>query len=219
MHTINLNAGKSNKKETFCQWLKVITWRCNGDGIGSAHDIQDCFIRTQDDCTYVKGDRKRCVFWTDVNGSVFVLAGMPSDREIVIEDCDVIYPRHCSTKWNGGRIFSKRGKQQAAPGTTQVKILFKDIRITDKFQTLETFNLLSIDKDGRSGGYSGITFKNITSVKTPSTGDNKIIGHSGGPWSNITFDNVVLGGKRLSKVSDLGKIGENVTDLKFNTSD
>jgi hypothetical protein len=215
MHTINLNAGKSNKKETFCQWLKVITWRCNGDGIGSAQDIQDCFIRTQDDCTYVKGDRKRCVFWTDVNGSVFVLAGMPSDREIVIEDCDVIYPRHCSTKWNGGRIFSKRGKQQAAAGTTQVNILFKDIRITDKFQTLETFNLLSIDKDGKSGGYSGITFKNITSVKTPSTGDNKIIGHIGGPWSNITFDNVVLGGKRLSSASDLGKISENVTDLKF----
>lgn len=215
MHTINLNAAKSNKKETFCKWLKVITWRCNGDGIGSAHDIQDCFIRTQDDCTYVKGDRKRCVFWTDVNGSAFVLAGIPSDREIVIEDCDVIYPRHCSTQWNGGRIFSKRGPQQAAPGTTQVNVTFKNIRITDIFQTLETYNLLSIDKSGHSGGYSGINFQNITSVKTPFKGDNKIVGHSEGPWKDLTFNNVVLGNKKIEKMSDFGKIGENVTDFKF----
>ncbi len=215
MHTINLNASKSKEKETICKWLKVITWRCNGDGIGSAHEISDCFIRTQDDCTYVKGDRKRCVFWTDVNGSVFVLAGIPTERPIVIEDCDVIYPRHCSTKWNGGRIFSKRGPQQAAQGTTQVNVIFKDIRVSDKFQTLETFNLYSIDKAGKSGAYSGIVFKNISTAKTPSEGDNKIVGHSQGPWKDLTFDNVVLGNKKVEKMSDFGKIGENVTDLIF----
>jgi hypothetical protein len=215
MHSINLNGANAAQKETFCHWVKVITWRCNGDGIGSAHDIQDCFIRTQDDCTYVKGDRKRCVFWTDVNGAVFMLAGMPSDREIVIEDCDVIYPRHCSTQWNGGRVFAKRGPQQAKTGTTKVNVLFKDIRITDHFQTLETFYLSSKDKQGQSGGFSGITFQNITSVKKPTDGDNRIMGHVGGPWSDITFDNVVLGGKKIVKMSDFGVMGPYVTEVKF----
>ena len=220
-HTANLNSiktTKKNQKETFCHWLKVISRRSNGDGIGTAHDIQDCFIRTQDDCTYVKGDRKRCIFWTDVNGAAFILAGMPSatERDILIEDCDIIYPRHCSTSWAGGRVFSKREEQAPkVPGITQVNLKFKDIRITDKFQTLETFQLMSSGKDVKSGSYSGITFQNITSVKQPLPTDNKIVGWSGGPWSNITFDNVTLGTKKISSVSDFGQIGPYVTNLIF----
>ena len=92
---------------------------------------------------------------------------------------------------------------------------FKDIRISDKFQTLETYNLLSIDKNGKSGGFSGITFKNISTVRTPESGENIIVGHPGGPWENITFDNVVLGGKKIESVNDFGQIGENVTNIQF----
>lgn len=217
-HSINLNASRSPVKQTFCHWVKIISWRGNGDGIGTAHETYDCFIRTQDDCSYVKGDKKRCVFWSDVNGAAFVLAGMPaaSERSIVVEDCDVIYPRHCSTTWNGGRVFSKRAEQAPTEfGITNVNITFRDIRITDKFQTLETFHLKSKDGSKSSGGFSGITFQNITSVKTPAAGDNVIIGHSGGPWNDITFENVVLGGKRFKSVADFGQIGENVSNLKF----
>ena len=214
-YTINLNTARSTTKQTFCHWLKIITWKGNGDGIGTAHEVLDCFIRTQDDCCYVKGDRKRCVFWTDVNGSVFVLAGIPTERALVIEDCDIIYPRHCSTKWNGGRVFSKRAEQAAKSGTTKVDVTFRDIRISDKFQTLETFNLISKDGKKSSGGFSGITFKNITSVKTPSSTDNKIIGHTGGPWEDITFDNVVLGGNLIKSESDFGTMGPNVINLNF----
>ena len=217
-HSINLNASGSGAKQTFCHWVKIISWRGNGDGIGTAHETNDCFIRTQDDCSYVKGDKSRCVFWSDVNGAAFVLAGMPAatERSIVVEDCDVIYPRHCSTTWNGGRVFSKRAEQAPKDfGVTKVNVTFRNIRITDKFQTLETFHLKSKDGSKSSGGFSGIVFQNITSVKTPLSGENKIVGHSGGPWDDITFDNVVLGEKRFKSEADLGQIGDNVTNLKF----
>jgi len=32
-------------------WAKVISWRANGDGIGGYEPAEDCFIRTQDDCS------------------------------------------------------------------------------------------------------------------------------------------------------------------------
>jgi len=217
-HSINISPSNLTTKQTFCHWVKVISWRINGDGIGSAHETFDCFIRTQDDCSYVKGDKKRCVFWTDVNGAVFMLAGMPpaTQRSILIEDCDVIYARHCSTTWAGGRVFSKRAEQAPKPfGVTKVNVTFKDIRITDKFQTLETFHLKTMDGGNSSGGFSGITFQNITAVKTPLSGENKIIGHSGGPWDDITFDNVVLGSKRFTQISDFAVIGSDVTNVKF----
>ena len=222
MHTANLNAVKTTvigKKETFCDWVKVITWRGNGDGIGSAHSIENSFFRTQDDCTYVKGDRKKCVFWTDVNGAVFMLAGMPpkTERSILIEDCDVIYPRHNTTTWSGGRIFSKREEQAPREfGITNVDVTFKDIRITDKNQTLETFQLMTDGNSGKSGGYRGIKFINITSARTPEDHENVIIGHVDGPWDDLTFDNVNLGEKRIASVNDFGTITTSyATNLKF----
>ena len=36
-----------------------------------------------------------------------------------------------------------------------------------------------------SGGYSGITLKNISSEKTPSGSDNSIVGHKDGPLRDM----------------------------------
>ena len=204
-HTMNLETAQSNQKETFCSWLKIVTWRGNGDGIGEADEIHNCFMRVQDDATYVKGDIiKGTVFWTDVNGAVFIVSGIKGDRPVVVEDCDVIYARHCATTWAGGRVFSKRGG--GVKGSAKVNATFKDIRITDPLQTLETFALIL-----NNGSYSGFTFRNIASVRTPSKGDNRILGS----WDDITFDNVVLGGKRIASKDDFAHIDSNVTNLKF----
>lgn len=217
-HTAVLVPINSTKKETFGRWLKLITWRANGDGFGP-HYLSDSFLRCQDDCTYIVGDRLRLVLWTDVNGTAIMMAQMPpkTERSVLVADCDVIYPRHNTTTWSGGRVFSRRGEQ--APkgiGTEMVDVTFRDIRITDPFQTLETFSLLSTSTNGTSKGFSGIKFENISSVRTPVAGENKIIGHPDGPWSDITFCNVQLGTKKIESVSDLS-IGNNVTNLKFNT--
>jgi len=222
MHTMKVTAPTSSKNETFAIWVKVVTWRVNGDGLGNVNYVSDSFIRTQDDCVYVKGDRKRCVFWTDANGSIFSMAGMDEAKikPFYIEDIDVIYARNRSTNNNGGRVFSKRSDQKAI--STRVNVVFRDIRITDKFETHETFQILSTGPgttpDGTvktSGGYTGITFKNISSVKPPLAGDNRIVGHAGGIWDDITFDNVVLGGKKILKTTDFAAMGPYVTNIKF----
>lgn len=217
-HTAVLVSINSNKNETFGRWLKLITWRANGDGFGP-HFLSDSFLRCQDDCTYIVGDRLRLVLWTDVNGTAIMMAQMPpkTERSVLVADCDVIYPRHSSTTWAGGRVFSRRGEQAPkGTGTELVDVTFRDIRITDPFQTLETFSLSSITSTQKTKGFSGIKFENISAVRTPVAGENKIIGHPDGPWSDITFCNVQLGTKKIASVNDLN-IGNNVTDLKFNT--
>lgn len=220
-HTANIGVNGANlATQNSARWVKIITWRSNGDGIGSIDEISDSFIRTQDDCTYVKGDRLRSVFWTDVNGSVFSMAGMDwaGGRLMKVEDCDIIYARHNSLTWDGGRVFAKRGEQAAGNKvTTAVNVTFKDIRITDPFQTLETFYITSINKDNEtSGGFGGITFQNITSVKAPLATHNRIIGQPTGIWNDITFDNVVLGGKKILSRSDFASMNEPyVTNVKF----
>jgi len=142
-----------------------------------------------------------------------MMAQMPpkTERSVLVADCDVIYPRHNTTTWSGGRVFSRRGDQ--APkgiGTEMVDVTFRDIRITDPFQTLETFSLLSTSTIGTSKGFSSIKFENISAVRTPLAGENKITGHPDGPWSDITFCNVQLGTKKIESVNDL-IIGNNVT--------
>jgi hypothetical protein len=137
---------------------------------------------------------------------------------IIVEDCDIIYPRAMSPTANGGKVFAKRSDQPT--DGSRVDVIFRDIRITDPYQTLSTFEILStgIGTGGNfktSSGNSGITFKNISSVRVPKADHNKIIGHSGGIWNDITFDNVVLGGRRITKTSDFSDMGPYVTNIKF----
>ena len=62
-HSIHLIAkyDPDPNKPTEMRWLKIFTWRGNGDGIAShANDlVEDCFIRTQDDSLYVTGRAMR----------------------------------------------------------------------------------------------------------------------------------------------------------------
>ena len=72
-----LVASYNPEKPTDIRWVKIFTWRANGDGINPFNNalIEDCFIRTQDDSTYVNGRGiRRVVYWNDSNGSTFVLS-------------------------------------------------------------------------------------------------------------------------------------------------
>ena len=61
------------------KWLKIFTWRGNGDGINPQKNgiIEDCFIRTCDDSTYVNGlGIRRVVYWIDSNGSFLIFSSI-----------------------------------------------------------------------------------------------------------------------------------------------
>ena len=188
--------------------------------------VEDCFLRTADDCSYMKGDRRRCVFWKDVNAAVFHMANIPTKFPIVIEDCDVLYLRNKNAGSVGGGVFVQRG--EGLPGQHKVNVLVRNIRIEDKFPTMPVFQLFSqsdsvIGKASakRNGakvgsGYSGITFQNITAAANSVVGlPNVLRGCKESPWSNLTFDNVVIAGKKLTSLKDFAYVNEYVTDITF----
>ena len=205
-HSVNLqpeNTGEyKGKKITFVRWAKVVSWRANGDGIGSAQVAEDCFLRTSDDCSYVKGDRRRCTFWKDSNGAVFHMANIPDNISIVIEDCDLLYNRNKNDASMGGGVFVQRANGK--PGQQKVNVLVQNFRIHDIYPNVPIFSLVSkfdhLPDNHRLGGvgssYSGITFRNITAVAA--FGEEKIIGCADAPWNGgITFENVVIAGKKI----------------------
>ena len=222
-HSLNLQpeskGGYQGKKVTFVRWAKVVSWRANGDGIGSAQVVEDCFIRTSDDNSYIKGDRIRCTFWKDSNGAIFHMAGIPGDLSILIDDCDLLYNRNKNDNSLGGGIFVQRANGK--PGQQKVDVLVQNFRIHDLHPNARIFSLVSrfpnLKEDNRLGGvgssYSGITFRNITAPVA--FGKNNIIGCAEAPWNGgITFENVVIGGKKLTSLKDF-EVNEYVTDITF----
>ena len=57
MHSLMLINSYQPEQPNVISWVKIFTWRRNGDGINPFGNtlIEDCFIRTQDDCVYVNG--------------------------------------------------------------------------------------------------------------------------------------------------------------------
>ena len=137
-HSIKLQSwsGRLDKKsiETVCRWIKIVTWRTNADGIGSAELVEDSFLRTTDDASYIKGDRLRIIFWRDTKAGAFHMAAIPgpdSSSPLRIEDCDVIYNRTRDVVFNdNGAIFHQRGEGVVGQRTIDLKI--RDFRNHDK---------------------------------------------------------------------------------------
>lgn len=191
-HTMNLWTTKTTKIETVCTWLKIVTWRSNGDGIGTADVINDCFLRTGDDASYLKGyERKRIIFWRDVHAAAFHMANMTSNL-IEVEDCDVIYNRSRDVIGDNGGIFHQRGEGQ--PGVQNVNLVVKNFRNEDKLANMPVFHMFSGDA---GSSYKGILFQNIN---VESTVIKQVLeGSAQGPWNGgVTFDNVTFKGVLLT---------------------
>lgn len=201
---------------SYCKWVKVITWRGNGDGIGSCSLTEDCFIRTNDDCAYIKGDKRRCIFWKDAGGAVFHMAGIPENTPLVIEDCDVLYLRGLNNGANGKGLFVQRGR--GTIGQRPVNVLFKDFRIHDKYPNETIFSLAATDGTDQGSSYKGITFQNITAVAAyegfGAGKSEQISGNAESPWyGGIIFDKCTIAGKPLS--IDNFKTNDFVKDIWF----
>ena len=221
-HSLMLVADYNPKEPTDIRWVKIFTWRMNGDGINPFNNglVEDCFIRTQDDSTYADGRGiRRVVFWNDANGSTFTLSALPN-RPLVIEDCDVVYARAIWHQWSGGRLFNMRGE---GGGEAGAGVIFRNIRVEDKRPTLQPFMILmqgfapySSSSDKRQpGNLSGILFQNI-SIAAPSILDEPDIiwGMPGGQITNLTLDHVTIGGKEITTL-DHFKHNPYVKGLRF----
>jgi Bacterial Ig-like domain (group 2)/Divergent InlB B-repeat domain/Secretion system C-terminal sorting domain len=201
---------------SFATWAKVITWRANGDGI-VADDIQDSFLRTSDDCSYMKGHRKRLTFWKDSNAAIFHMAmipeyngAAPKSFPIEIEDCDVIYNRSRNLQGEGNTgVFHLRGTggNNMDLGSRTVNVLVKNIRLHDKRSNMPTFNMFTyLSSNAFIQPYKGLTFENIwvAANVNPAAYQTyaRLEGNPAAAWdSSLAFNNVY---DRGSIVSGLG---------------
>lgn len=226
MHSLMLINGYAPETPTDIRWTKIVTWRGNGDGINPFGNglIEDCFIRTQDDSTYVNGRGiRRVVYWNDANGSAFVLSpvGGISNPNLVVEDCDVVYARASWNNWSGGRLFNMRGE---GSGTGGSNVVFRNIRVEDPRPTLQHFMIAMqgvepwSDPEERQrgpGDLDGVLFQNIEIVAPSVLGEPDVLWGSSNAWiRNLTFDNVTIGGQPLVS-ADHFQSNEYVTNLHF----
>lgn len=224
-HSLMLVSPYEEGRPNEVKWTKIFTWRANGDGINPFGNtlIEDCFIRTQDDSLYLNGlGIRRCVLWNDANGSSFVLSSVPqlTDRQLVVEDCNVIYSRAKWHHWSGGRVFNIRGENNGPGGSG---VIFRNINIEDPRPTLQQFFLCMTvpppyAKNGpksKAGDVSGVHFQNI-SIAAPSVlGEPQLLwGQSDAHIRNLTFENMTLGGQPV-RDAEFFKTNEFVEGLKF----
>ncbi len=182
------------------RWVKVITWRANGDGIGAYAEAEDCFLRTADDASYCKGDRRRLTFWKDVNAALFHMATIPTTKAIVLEDCDVIYNRLRTASGSNGGGFQLRGGNGNSTGENvrDIDVTIRNFRFHDKRSNMSAINLVNFETDAGNTipgeGYRGIKFENI-SIEPPINGvKQKLLGCQETPWfGGLIFKNITIG--------------------------
>jgi len=180
-------------KTNVVSWVKMFTWRGNGDGggCGANNDVNNCFERTQDDGLYVNGRSVReNVLWVDVNGCPFRLSSLPNltSGTLMIYNNDVIYSR--STWWSHTSALTLPESDTSTKGNG---VLFSNIVISDLFPDAPAIN---IHQGTNGGAFSGTRFANMT-IATPinSAGSkNQLNADPGASIHDLTFDNLVIGG-------------------------
>jgi uncharacterized repeat protein (TIGR02543 family) len=186
-------------------YTKVISWRANGDGIGGYEPVVDCFIRTQDDCSYAKGYKARCTFWKDANAALFHMANITENEAnpLIIEDCDVIYARLRSNGATNGGGFQQRGG--GVLGQRTVNVIFRNIRIHDKLVNMPIVHLVSYEGSNAlaptliGSSYKGILFQNISIAGMAAGNKQRILGCEAAPWyGGLIFDNLTIGGTKVT---------------------
>ena len=147
---------------------------------------------------------------------------MLEGRELVVEDCDVIYSRAKWHHWSGGRVFNMRGESRGAGGDG---VLFRNINIEDPRPTLQQFFLCmtlpppysknGIKGDG--GDLTGIHFRDISIAALSVLNEPQLIwGQSDACVRDLTFENLTVAGKPVSNAAFFNT-NEFVTGLNFST--
>ncbi len=233
-HTLWINGPYNPDPDTFnyVRWVKVVTWRANGDGItvGDNDFLEDSFIRVQDDGTYLKGRGiRRMVYWTDCNGKslkVNMLTRMRKEmyegRQMFIEDIDIIYGR---SSWPGASWHEVLGGSHdfPGPGNSQCNdgsyIVFRNINFSDPMplRKLIGYNI----RGGHRRDLQGIRFENIRATAPSLYGfENSFRGRDDGQGSlrDFVLDNVVVGGRQISSTNDL-EISGSVVNMMFENTE
>jgi hypothetical protein len=216
-------------KDVTIRNVKIVNSRVqNDDGINPCNSqnvlIEDCFVRTDDDCVALKGLQhlnapdapvrgitvRNCVFWCD-RARIFLFAHesqAPAIEDLHYHDCDVIHYVMTPFLLEPGELMPIRNAR------------FENFRIEGDgehdFITLRpTVNQYMRVK--KPGSIKGIVFKNIIVTGNHQGAAQVVI--QGASEANrvddVLFDNVVCYGRNLNPHSDNVKIGAFTGRIRF----
>lgn len=189
-------------------------WDDGIDIVASQHiKIENCFIRTKDDCIAIKSgvtyfgevDHKNvsdvlvkdCVIWNGVWGNGLEIGfetSTDSIRDITFLDCDIIHtegPEGTLTIHNGDHAYIKN-------------IRYENINIEDAQGFLIDFKILNskYSKDKERGKISDIFFKNIE-VEGEHFPTSLLLGYDElHEIKNIKFDGLFINGRHITSTYD-----------------
>lgn len=223
-HTVAIVADNDRAyAPNYIKWCKSISWRVNNDGMtaqGNSY-IEDCFIRHQDDGTYLRGMAiRRTTYWTDVNGHPFRCSFINSDRDagypaslpknLIVEDCDVLYARAVFTtsgtagadrngiiaQWQGANATYADGTENTAQ-----HIVFRNFTVSDPRPQKMLFSFYGsfpADNENKVGDWRGLRFENVNYEHANTWGwPNKLMGDADTQIKYWTFKNVHINGALL----------------------
>ena len=206
------------------------TWGLDGINPVSSKGflIENCFIRTRDDCIAVKANGnpdnfdlscrdvtvRGCLLvgWDHADGMTlgFELNGGIVEN-IRMVDCDVLRAR------GSGRTGGHAAFSIVCDGPSEVRdITFEDIRVESDIEYKNLEIILTEGErygNGRMGSVKGVLLKNVRWANPikPFT----IVGHPTKFVEDVTFDNCYVGGKRLTSLKDADFQAEYVKGLTF----
>lgn len=214
-----------NCQRVHVQNVKVIGHFVNNDGIvvGGTSDalVEDCFSHNADDSLEIKVWQpqknvtfRNCVVWNDIGGSFGLFHECGAElSNVLFENCTVLH----ST--DGSSVCPVVGLKVTGPGNVH-DIRFENIVIEDvsseKRPALKLINnwddwhieyatkpgspyeLLSPPKhDPPYAPIRDVVFKNVKVLNCRNTDIALISDGAASPIENVTFDNVVINGKKL----------------------
>jgi hypothetical protein len=191
-------------------WVKVFTWRVNGDGGGCGvnNDVNNCFMRTQDDGLYVNGRRvSENVLWVDSNGSQMRISFVPNSA-FTVDNMDLIYSRH---RWWSA---SSPLELPESGGNRGSGVIFTNLNFSDPFPSGPAI----VIQQGTYGAFAGVRFESVTIADTQK---NILTSQPGGSIHDLTFNNVVIGGTLVTSTNWLNYFttNGNVYNIFFTRTD
>ncbi len=217
--------------------VNIMTWVCTGDGIDivGSHDVtvQNCFIRTADDCIAIKAvdyrgaaglqnvynvNVRRCVMWNAIPGNGIEIGFETRCDEmydITFEDIDLIHCEHEGWQ-SGGSITVHNGDRARIHHIT-----YRDIRVEDSVDKLFDFKVLhsNYSRDDVRGSVEDVLVERVALVSgrfPPSI----LSGFSGeSPVRNIRFVDCTAYGQPIRNMTDCRMVAERTKEITFEVSE
>ncbi len=213
--------------------LNIITIVGTGDGIdvvGSENvSIDNCFIRSYDDCVAIKAVSyfhesgcknvenvkvSRSVFWNSEYGNALEIGYETRCEEIkniLFQDCDVI---RCEFEgYESGGTFTIHNGDRAVVSNVR----YDNIRVEDSREKLIDIKILfsQYSRDEVRGQVRDIVFNNIQVVDGPFP-VSIIRGYNGDHMiRNITIEDMVVHGRKINDANSAKMVVELSKDVKF----